>query len=234
MLVKTFDLGLLTFKETYQFQQKIFEEVVSRNIDSGLIFCRHYPVITLGRSAKLENILIPLDELRVKKIDLYRIERGGDVTYHGPGQLTVYPIFNLKYLEKDIYLFLRNLEEVVRDFLLTLKIPTQTRPNLTGVWVANKKIASLGISIRKWISFHGLSINIRQFDLSNFKLIRPCGMDIEMVSADELLYRKIDFIQAINLILNSFKKVFKGDFLEVSPDFKEEAIYDRGAFAGIR
>ncbi|OGX18294.1 MAG: lipoyl(octanoyl) transferase, partial [Omnitrophica WOR_2 bacterium RBG_13_44_8b] len=119
--------------------------------------------------------------------------RGGDVTYHGPGQLTVYPIFDLKYFRKDINFFLRFLEQVTIDFLADFAIIGERVPGSTGVWVENKKIASIGIAVRNWITFHGLSINIKSGDLDNFHLIKPCGRDIEMTCLETELGGNIEF-----------------------------------------
>lgn len=130
-------------------------------------------------------------ELRLRGIQVYETERGGDVIYHGPGQLTVYPIINLDYFKKDIHLFLRFLEEVVISLLADFGIDGMRNFGLTGVWVKNKKIASIGISVRHWITFHGLSININEYDLLNFGLIKPCGMDIKMTSLETLLREDI-------------------------------------------
>jgi len=146
--------------------------------------------------------------LKIRGIELYEIERGGDVTYHGPGQLTAYPIFNLNYLKKDIHLFLRQLEEVIIDLLSDLGIKSNRRLGLAGVWVNNQKIASIGIAIKNWITFHGLSINIKKSDLNNFRFIRPCGMDIEMASLETILARDIELANLKIKLIYKFRDVF--------------------------
>ena len=110
---EVFDLGIVGYLQAWEFQKKTHQKVKEGDYPSGLIVCRHYPVITMGRQAKNENILLSPQELNEKGIQVFQVERGGDVTYHGPGQLTIYPIFNLHYLKKDIHWFLRQLEEVV-------------------------------------------------------------------------------------------------------------------------
>lgn len=197
MQFKVFDLGLVDFKKAWDFQREIFLEVKNNNLPSGLILCRHYPVITLGRLASKKNILISEGDLKNKGIRLYEIERGGDVTYHGPGQLVIYPIFNLIYFKRDIHLFLRKLEEVVIQTLGSFGILSERKLNLTGVWVGNKKIASIGVAIKNWIAYHGLAINIKNEDLTNFSLIRPCGLNIEMTSLETVLNKdiKIDYLK---------------------------------------
>ncbi len=184
MDLKIIDLGLINFSDAWVKQKALFQEVKTGSLDKALLICRHYPVITLGRGAKKTNILASEEELKKKGVAVYEVERGGDVTYHGPGQLTVYPVFNLNYLKKDIHWFLRYLEGIIIATLSDFGIPGERQQGLTGVWVRKKKIASIGIAIRNWITFHGLSINIKQEDLANFSLIRPCGMDIIVTSME--------------------------------------------------
>ena len=177
------DLGLVDFNAAWQKQKEIFAEVKSGRMQHALLICRHYPVITCGRKVNRKNIFVTDEELNNRGISTYSVERGGDVTYHGPGQLTIYPIFNLNYLKKDIHWFLRGLEELIIQSLNSFGIKGERREGLTGVWVKARKIASIGIAIRHWITFHGLSVNIKRDDLANFSLIRPCGMDIMVTEA---------------------------------------------------
>jgi len=186
MELKVFDLGLIDFKKAWDFQKEIFGQVKSCIIDSALILCQHYPVITLGRNSDKRNILASTQELKNRGIKVFELERGGDVTYHGPGQLTVYPIINLNYLKKDIHWFLRELEISIISTLSEFSVIGKSRQGLTGVWVYERKIASIGISIKQWITFHGFTINVRKKDLSNFSLIWPCGMSIEMISMEDV------------------------------------------------
>jgi len=200
MGLKIIDLGLVSFPEAYALQRELFQEVKSGVLDKVLVICRHYPVITCGRSAKKSNIKACAEELSNKGIVIQEVERGGDVTYHGPGQLTAYPVFNLNYLKKDINWFLRFLEGLIISALNECGIKGERRLGLTGVWVGERKIASIGIAIRNWITFHGLSINIKRDDLANFSLIRPCGMDIMITSVESELER--------NICAEDFKKKF--------------------------
>jgi len=205
---RVFNLGLVDFKKALQFQKEIFQEIKNNYFNSALILCRHYPVITMGRQGSAENIKVSALGLRNRGIHMYEIERGGDVTYHGPGQLTVYPIFNLTYLKKDIHLFLRQLEGLVIDFLSDFGIKGLRHKGLTGVWIDKKKVASIGIAIRNWITFHGMSINIKKDDLDNFSLIKPCGMDIEMTSLETILGKSIEIGQIKEILIRKFKDNF--------------------------
>lgn len=193
MEIKVFDLGLIDYKTGCDFQKKVFLQVKSGELKSALIFCRHNPVITLGRSASKSNILATDEQLIKNNIAVYEVERGGDVTYHGPGQLTVYPVLNLNYLKKDIHWILRVFEDAVIGTLAEFGITASKKAGLTGAWVGNKKICSIGIAIKNWITYHGLTINIKDDDLRNFELIRPCGMDVEMTSLETLLGKRIEF-----------------------------------------
>ncbi|MFH1269669.1 MAG: lipoyl(octanoyl) transferase LipB [Candidatus Omnitrophota bacterium] len=211
MEFRVFNLGLVGFKEALLFQKAIFRKIKDNYFNSALILCRHYPVITMGRRAKTGNITVSPVELARMGIGMHRIERGGDVTYHGPGQLTAYPIFNLNYLKKDIHFFLRELEGLAIDFLADFGIKGTRREGLTGVWIGRRKISSIGIAIRNWITFHGMSINIKESDLYNFRFIKPCGMDIEMTSLETLLGADVE----IGKINSVFTRKFKNRFLTV-------------------
>jgi lipoate-protein ligase B len=205
MQIEIIDLGLVEFKKAWDLQKEIFLRVKSQDMPSALVLCRHYPVITLGRIAKKNNILVSQEELEKMNIQTYEIDRGGDITYHGPGQITAYPIFNLCLIKKDIHFFLRFLEEIVLSLLDYLGVKGKRYPGLTGIWVGRQKIASIGIAIKNWISFHGLSINIKKNDLDNFRLVRPCGMDIKMTSLESVLSREIN-IDTIKLaLIHKFK-----------------------------
>lgn len=206
--MKIFDLGLIDFNVALQFQKDALCEIKNKTLDSALIICRHYPVITLGRQADKKNILVSEDELQAKGIPVYKVERAGDVTYHGPGQITVYPIFNLNYFKKDIHLFLRQLETVVIDLLSDFGIIGLRNKGLTGVWLGRQKIASIGIAIKNWITFHGISINIKKDDLANFGLIRPCGMDVEMACLETVLGQEVEIDSVKGNVVHKFEDVF--------------------------
>lgn len=211
MEYRLFDLGLTGFQRSLEFQKEVFRRVESDDFRQALLLARYGPLITLGRSARIENLRIAEEDLKNRGIEFYRIERGGDITYHGPGQLVAYPLVNLKYLKKDVHFFLRKLEELVIAFLSDFGISGQRKPGLTGVWVKERKISSIGIAVKNWITFHGLSINIEEKDLNNFKLIRPCGMDIEMTSIETILGRKVGFAEAKQALAGRFGGIFAGN-----------------------
>ena len=209
MEFEIFDLGQVGFGKAWRFQKDIFRIVQSDLFRHVLVLCRHDPVITVGRRNVNKNIKVPRKELRKKRISVYEIERGGDVTYHGPGQITAYPVFNLNYIKKDIHFFLRSLEGLAMDFFRGFGIKADRREGLTGVWVDNRKIASVGIAVRNWITFHGMSLNIKKTDLDNFSLIRPCGMDIQMTSLETQLKNELD-IDKVNAAFKEKCREFWG------------------------
>jgi len=202
------DLGLIDFRRAWYFQREVFKGVKAGIIPSTLVFCQHNPVITLGSRGKREHINVGLAELELRGIEIYEIERGGDVTYHGLGQIVVYPIFNLRHLKKDVHWFLRKLEDVMVDFLSDFGARGVRRFGLTGVWVNDRKIASIGVAIKDWITFHGISINIKKSTLDNFRLIKPCGMEVEVTSLESVLGRIITIEQAKKGLLEQFKRAF--------------------------
>jgi lipoate-protein ligase B len=202
---KILDLGLVDYPKALKLQKDNFELIKSGSLKSVLLFCRHYPVITLGRRASLNNIIVDMSILSSRGIAVYPVERGGDVTYHGPGQLVVYPLIHLKAFKKDIHFFLRRLEQTVMMVLSEFGIQACLKPGLTGVWVGERKICSIGITVRNWISYHGLALNISKKDLANFSLIKPCGMDIEMTSMETVLNKEICFIDVQRTFIRRFE-----------------------------
>ncbi len=209
MKLKVIDLGLADYFQVWGLQKDILAKVINNDLNAALILCRHPPVITSGRKVSAASFKAASSEIRAKGIKLYNIERGGDITYHGPGQLTVYPIINLCYFKKDIHWFLRELESVVISCLGDFNLRCRRRKGLTGVWLRNKKIASIGIAIRHWVTYHGLSINIKKDDLANFNLIRPCGMDIKVTSLEDALGRDVNMEEVKSGFLNRFNEFFE-------------------------
>ncbi|MDP2044490.1 MAG: lipoyl(octanoyl) transferase LipB [Candidatus Omnitrophota bacterium] len=206
MDLKVIDLGLADYFQVWSLQKDILAKVINNDLSAALILCRHPPVITSGRKVSAASFKVSSGEILAKGIKLYNIDRGGDVTYHGPGQLTVYPIITLHYFKKDIHWFLRELESLVISSLGDFNLFCQRREGLTGVWLQNKKIASIGIAIRHWVTYHGLSINIKKDDLANFNLIRPCGMDIKVTSLEDALGKDANIEEVKLRLLDRFNE----------------------------
>jgi lipoate-protein ligase B len=149
-----------------------------------LLLVEHDPVVTLGRSTKPTSLPVPVADLPAHGVEVFDIERGGDVTFHGPGQLVGYPIVDLQQLKPDLHWYLRELEGGLIDALAALGIPGQRSTGQTGVWVGPRKIASIGVHVKKWVTFHGFALNVTT-DLKYFDLIVPCGIDgVQMTNVE--------------------------------------------------
>ena len=175
-------LGRIPYAEALELQRRLADERIAGAIPDTLVLLEHPPVVTLGRGTKASSLPLDPDALRARGVDVYEIERGGDVTYHGPGQLVGYPILDLHGLKPDLHWYLRQLEEALIRALATLDIPSERNPGYTGVWTRGRKIASIGIHVRQWVTWHGFALNVTT-DLSAFDLIVPCGIrDVVMTS----------------------------------------------------
>lgn len=208
MEFKLFDLGLIDYLSAWRLQKDVFLRVKQKEIISALILCQHKPTITMGRQSHSDNILANQKKIEKLGIAIYEVERGGDVTYHGPGQLCVYPVVNLACFKKDLSWFLNSLEIIALKLLSEFGIKAEIKAAQRGVWVKTKKIASVGIAVKNWITFHGISLNIKQDDLANFSLIRPCGLDIIMTSMQSVLGKQVMIDEVKEILIKSFGKYF--------------------------
>ncbi len=179
------DLGLMPYGEALTLQRDVARARIAGGIaEDVLLLVEHPPVVTLGRTAKQQHLVASPELLSVRGVELFEVERGGDVTFHGPGQLVGYPIIDLKRHRKDLHWYLRTLEEALIRALGTLGIQAERRAGLTGVWTNGRKIASIGVHARDWVTWHGFALNVTT-DLSYFGLIVPCGIDgVEMTSVE--------------------------------------------------
>jgi len=182
------DLGVMPYADALALQRAAARARLSGAIaDDLLLLVEHPPVITLGRSAKAAHLLAPPDLLAARGVELFEVERGGDITFHGPGQLVGYPVVNLTQHREDLHWYLRQLEEVMIRSLSACGILAARIPGKTGVWVADRKIASIGVHARQWVTWHGFALNVTT-DLSYFDLMVPCGIhDVVMTSVEREL-----------------------------------------------
>jgi len=202
------NLGLIDYEKAYDLQMKLHRLRREGSINDILILLEHSPVVTIGRRGKRNNILASEELLQIKGIRVFEIDRGGDVTLHCPGQVVGYPILDLKSFGKNIKRYLRNLEEVVISSLKVYGVDSERIESYTGVWARGKKVASIGIGIRGWVTFHGFALNVNP-DLSYFSLIRPCGFDGKMVtSLSEILGRSIEPASVRPHLIGKFGEVF--------------------------
>jgi lipoyl(octanoyl) transferase len=170
------DLGRRPYLDVLELQRDLCRRRISGDVDHDvLLLVEHEPVITLGRGLRPTSLPLSPEALERRGVAVVDVERGGDVTYHGPGQLVGYPILDLRRHREDLHWYLRQLEGVLISALEELGVPAQRNPGLTGVWTSGRKIASLGIHVKQWVTFHGFALNVTT-DLSYFDLIVPCGI----------------------------------------------------------
>ncbi len=224
------DLGLIDYKEAWDYQTEIFQSTVQQKVnnrkDPGsavttknhLLFCEHPHVYTLGNSGDIENLLVSEALLKQQGATYYKINRGGDITYHGPGQLVAYPIFDLDHFFTDIHKYLRFLEEAV---ILTLKeygISAGRSDGFTGVWLdveepeKARKICAMGVKCSRWVTMHGIGFNVNS-DLNYFNNIVPCGIEGKQVtSMQKELGQKLDMREVKEALKVNLSNVFDFDF----------------------
>ncbi len=170
------ELGRQPYLETLELQRALCRRRMAGELRQDLmLLVEHEPVITLGRGTRTESLPLARDELLRRGVEVLDVERGGDVTYHGPGQLVGYPIFHLGEHRKDVHWYLRQLEAALIVALERLGVSAERNPGLTGVWTGGRKIASLGIHVKQWVTIHGFALNVHT-DLRGFDLIVPCGI----------------------------------------------------------
>lgn len=225
------DLGLMDYQAAWDYQEKLLQENVRIKSTAGapqpdaphlplttahyLLFTEHPPVYTLGKSGNIENVLLADNELKEKGIAFFHTNRGGDITFHGPGQVVGYPILDLEKFETDIGKYLRNMEEVIILTMAEYGIKGSRSSGETGVWIEpgvpgrERKICAIGVRCSRWITMHGFAFNVNT-DLSYFNYIIPCGISNKQVtSLQKELGRTVDMAEVKGIIRKNFEKVFE-------------------------
>jgi lipoyl(octanoyl) transferase len=206
--LKYCDLGFIDYKEAWDLQKEIFSEKLSGKIEDVLFLLEHPNTYTLGKTADKQNLKSSEDYLRENHISVYDIDRGGDITYHGPGQIVGYPIIDLNNWYADAHKYLRALEEVIIKTCTEYNLHCERNPKYTGVWINDKKIAAIGIKISRWITMHGFAFNVNT-DLNLFNGIIPCGIqDKAVTSLKYELKRNIGISEVKQKLLNNFAEIF--------------------------
>jgi len=202
------NIGRKSYKAVWDLQKEMQQQRINGNIEDTLILVEHDPVYTLGKNANEDHLLQSRDE----SVDVFNIERGGDITFHGPGQLVGYPILDLSNYKKSVSWYMRTLEQVLIDTLIEFKIIAQRNDGLTGVWVGDEKIAALGVRISRWVTMHGFALNVNP-DLSFYDGIIPCGIfDHGVTSMEQLLGETQNSDNVKNMVIEKFNKYFiKGE-----------------------
>ncbi len=228
--VEVQNLGVKDYKETWDYQEELFKNTLDlkiRNRREGLelptknylLFVEHPHVYTLGKSGDAQNLLISEEELKAKNATFYKINRGGDITYHGPGQLVGYPILDLDNFFTDIHKYLRFLEEAVILTLAEYGLKTERSPGETGVWLDvgtpfARKICAMGVRASRWVTMHGLALNVNA-DLGYFDNIIPCGIRGKAVTSMnvELGVKEVNMEEVQEKLMNHFGELFEAEFI---------------------
>jgi lipoyl(octanoyl) transferase len=201
--------GIVPYAEGLAWQRQLAADRIARRLRHDvLLLLEHPPVVTFGRNARAAHLLEPAG------IEVFEVERGGDVTFHGPGQLVGYPILDLGTYKKDLHWYLRTLEQALIDALGVLDIPAERNPGLTGVWTRGRKIASIGIHVKQWVTWHGFALNVTT-DLSHFQRIVPCGIQgVEMTSVERETRngnRETVWQESVGAVVRGFASAFHVD-----------------------
>jgi lipoyl(octanoyl) transferase len=210
------DLGLLPYAKALEIQRAAARARLSGELrDDVLLLVEHPPVVTLGRAAQKANVVVPQDLLATRGVEVFEVERGGDVTFHGPGQLVGYPIFDLRQHKQDLHWYLRQIEEALILALQAYELLAWRNAGYTGVWVGPerpRKIASIGVHARDWVTWHGFALNVTT-DLTFFDLIVPCGIqNVEMTSlARETGRDDVTVVRALPDVANALGSAFERD-----------------------
>ena len=201
--------GKVPYGEALEWQRELAEDRIAGRLPHDvLLLLEHPPVVTLGRNSHAAHLLRPAG------IEVFNVERGGDVTYHGPGQLVGYPILDLSAYRKDLHWYLRTLEQALIEALGLLDIAAERNPGLTGVWTRGRKIASIGIHVKQWVTWHGFALNVTT-DLSDFERIVPCGIpDVVMTSVEKERgagSREQVWQESVEAVVQGFERAFDVD-----------------------
>ena len=227
--INVYDLGVLDYKTALNFQEKKLQEIIdikrtNRNEGSSIetpnyfLFVEHPPVITLGKSGQEKNLLLTKEELERKKIQYFNTNRGGDITFHGYGQIVGYPVIDLENFYTDINRYLRTLEEIVISTLNYFKISSQRSPGETGVWLESnspnsRKICAIGVKTSRWVTMHGFALNV-DTDLRYYNYIIPCGIKGKgITSINKEIKKNVSINEVKEKILENLKKTFQANLI---------------------
>ena len=204
------DLGRRAYGDVLELQRAAARARIDGSLTQDvLLLVEHDPVVTLGRSSKDAHLLADRAALAARGVELFEVERGGDVTFHGPGQLVGYPIVDLKRHKQDLHWYLRQVEEVLIRTLASLGIPAGRVPKYTGVWTKGRKIASIGVHARDWVTWHGFALNVST-ELSYFDLIVPCGIpEVKMTSVERELGRSVAITDVSTVVARATAEVLQ-------------------------
>ena len=202
--------GVTPYAEILDLQRRIAAARITGEIAQDvLLLLEHQPVVTLGRSSKEKHLVASKDFLASRGVELFEVERGGDVTFHGPGQLVGYPIIDLKRHKQDLHWYLRQLEAAIISALEQFGVAAERSTGYTGVWTQGRKIASIGVHARDWVTWHGMALNVST-DLTFFELIVPCGIaGVQMTSIEKEIGKRVTMDAAAQTFTDAFATLFE-------------------------
>jgi len=204
-------LGTVDYAEAHELQKRLQDQRIAGEIEDTVLLLEHPPVLTLGRSAKAQHVVASAEALEARGIGVHEVGRGGDVTYHGPGQLVVYPIIDLKPNRKDVRKYVWSLEETMIRTCADFGLSASRIRGLNGAWVGDRKIGAVGVRISRWVTMHGLALNANS-DLSHFQLIVPCGIaDKAVTSLSAELGRTVSAKEVIDPLAGHFASLFEAE-----------------------
>ena len=204
MNVQVRDLGLCAYDEVWNLQKEIQAQRIAGESEDTLLLVEHEPVYTLGKNADKNHLLQHYPD----NVQIFQIERGGDITFHGPGQLVGYPILDLHNYKKSVSWYMRSLEQVIINTLQKYGIKGEQKEDLTGVWIKDKKIAAFGVRISRWVTMHGFALNVNT-DMQYYEGIIPCGiLEYGVTSMEKLLNHEVNMKDVKNTLISSFKNIF--------------------------
>ena len=210
-------LGRLDYSTADRLQKRLHGLRCQGSIPDTIITVEHNAVFTIGRSGSKANLIASPYLMQKEGIGVYSVDRGGDITYHGPGQLVMYPIVDLRRHGSDLHAYVNRLEQGTIDYLAEEGVTARRRPGYPGVWVNSRKIASLGVYVKRWVTRHGLALNIKT-NKKHFSMIRPCGMDIETVCLDELIDHTPSLSVAAEGLVDQMKRLFGWQIEKADPE----------------
>ncbi len=227
-------LGRKPYRETYELQKDLQGRRLRGEIPDCLLLVEHPPTYTIGRGGGAENLLVREALLKKRGFEIYHTDRGGDITYHGPGQLVGYPILDLRRRDRDLHRYLRDLEGCLIQCLAGFGVRGERLPGLTGVWVNERKIASLGVRVVRWVTMHGFALNVST-DLEAFRSIVPCGIrGCRLITLEKLLKTRIDLDTVADRFEAAFTDIFHLSASRVEPEsLMNRSLADRAPLARV-
>ena len=198
----------IEYAAAYEIQERLWSQIVTGESPDALLVLTHPPTFTIGKSGKLDNLLLGQEEMAERGLPVFFTDRGGDITYHGPGQVVAYPIVDLRKRGRDVHRYIHDLQEVIIRTLAGFSIDAHRDESYVGVWVGDGKVAAIGVRIRRWVTMHGIAVNVDPI-MEHFSLINPCGItDRGVTSISRLLGREVPMSEVAERLVGQFGEVF--------------------------